>query len=140
MKNEFLRKPAGLIALLLLGVFLLIFGFHMLTQNVGRYIETTAVISKIEGVSILSKAYVSYTVDGRLYEDIPIGSPSSIDQVGTELPIYYDPDDPTVIESQGGSSFAKCALLLGALLIVYTIITTGRNRKTLCVRPVKKRK
>ena len=140
MKNEALQKLVTMIVLLLAGIFLLGIGIHLLTQNLGSYVETTATITRVEGISILSKAYVSYTADGKLYEDVPLSSMAATDRVGTELIIYYDPDDPAVIEPQGGSNWAKYSTMLGAVLIIYSVVTVVRNRKTLFAAPAKGKK
>ncbi len=136
MKNEYRRKPAAVFALLIVGVILVVLGFFLLSRNVGRYVETTAAITKVEGTAFFRSVSVSYTVDGRLYENVPIGSGSADDVVGAETVVYYDPEDPSVIESQSGSAPARYCLLFGALMTTYGILALVRNRKTIFVRPV----
>lgn len=130
MKNETRKPQLKVVAVLVLGVALLAFGIYLMTANLNRYVETTATITKVEGLFITQKVSVSYTVDGRLYEDIPLGSYASGDKEGNEVTIYYDPEDPSVIEAQGGSTWAKYSTLLGAVLITYSIVTLLRMRKS----------
>ena len=59
---------------------------------------------------------------------------------GREVIIYYDPQDPSQIESQGGSSASRFSLLLGVVLTIYAGLALYRNRRTLFAKktPAKK--
>lgn len=140
MKNAFLRRGAPLVALLLVGVLLLGFGFYLLRRNVDRFVETRAVVTSVSGSSLTRSARVSYTVDGRIYADILLEGVAADAEAGAEIPVYYDPDDPSVIESAGGSDGARWCLLFGALLTVYAVLSIARNHKTLFIRQVRTRK
>ncbi len=133
-KSNSHRSPALLFGLLAAGLALVVFGAYLLRQNVGTYLETTAVITKIDSAPLFSNVYVSYTADGRLYEDVPLRSRAADDEIGRELVVYYDPEDPSVIESQGGSAASQYALLIGGLLAIYALISILRSRRTLFVK------
>ncbi|MBR4157422.1 MAG: hypothetical protein IKR07_00745 [Oscillospiraceae bacterium] len=137
MRNAFLRKGAPLVALLLAGILLLVFGIHLLRRNVDRYIETTAVLTWVSDSPISHVARVGYAVDGRTFNDIPLEGVATDAAVGDEVVIYYDPDDPSVIESQSGSGSARYCLFFGVLLTAYAGLCIVRSRKTLFVRQVK---
>ena len=134
MSKETMNKPVVMIAMLVIGLVLLGFGIHLLKQNVSSYIETTAVITRVDYIPVFSKVFVEYTVDGKLYEDIPLGSYVTGDTEGKEVIIYYDPEDPTVIESQGGSTPSKFCILFGVVMTIYGFLSIYRNRRTLFLK------
>ncbi len=139
-KNGILSKSLSQIAILLAGLVLLGFGIHLLKQNIDVYVETTAVITRVDYVPVFSKVFVEYTVDGKLYEDVPLGSYVTGDTEGKEVIIYYDPEDPSVIESQGGSTPSKFCILLGVVLTVYGVLGIYRNRRTIFAKKTPARK
>ena len=91
-------------------------------------------ISRVDRAALFSNAYVDYTADGRRYEGVLLGRAAADDEVGREVVVYYDPEDPSVIESQGGSSLAGLALLIGVLLTICAALRIFRDRRTIFVR------
>ena len=100
------------------------------------YEKTTAVITRIDEERVWSAAdetneidytvYVTYTVDGKEYNEI-LGSYAPGYKAGKELEVLYDPADPTRV-STASVGFSLYLILLCAILLGVAVFTILRNR------------
>lgn len=122
--------PAGLI--------LIIFGIivFMININNKNYIETEAIVSKVE---LIEEAYtdsdgnrveatynitVKYTVQEKEYEEVLGGLPAY--KVGDKMKIYYNPSDPSQITQTKSLILPLVIIALGIVSFVGGIVS-GMN-------------
>lgn len=120
------------IALLVISAVLLVLGFVVRANHqkkLAAYTHTTAVVSRITSDSDDSDedsssgnkyVYISYEADGKQISDVRLQGAGSSAQVGDEVEIAYNPDDPTDFVA-AGSSFGAAVLWLGAFATLASV-------------------
>lgn len=122
-------------ALCIIGLIVLLVGGNITFFSHRGYVETTAVITKIEEVPRINaedtndhKVYVQYEVDGQTYEQASDHYQFDY-SVGKEIRIYYDPNNPTIIS--GSSNVAGIVFMaFGGVIILVSGILMLTNKKT----------
>lgn len=153
MEKEIKRKSQSFSTLKMLIIVFGIIGIVLIGSATGVYIyesryerdgiKTYATITRIDVEVDLSSdsdydynyyTYVSYSVDGVNYNEIPLGTYFTGMKEGQEIQIYYMPDNPKDImyanlRHLGAIAFASVggALLLTAIIMItYIIISKSR--------------
>ncbi len=90
-----------------------------------NYEPVNAVVADIdyEGEdNAVSAVYVDYTVGGKEYKHVALGSFSSDVEIGQSLECKYDPENPADIRSAGGMGMALIIGLIGLLAFVFGLV------------------
>ena len=117
----------------LAGLLFLIVGLYLSYFNHMGYKTTKARVTRIEydSNSETSIPYLTFSVDGVVYSNIRGSSSSSSYHQGKKVKIYYDPNDPTRIESGdtmiGG--VISLAVAGGMFLTIILIFAKGQVRE-----------
>ena len=135
--NPFINIIAGTL-LTLLGAFLLVFTLFG-TSPEDYYINTTAtVINYTYDDNNLNSEVLEYSVGDRLYESSLNDYDDTLLEIGTELSIMYNPDNPEDILPSDYKSddtsmylFSLVFVIMGLLLIVTSIRRFKRSYKML---------
>ena len=115
--------PAGLISI--------IFGIILLCFKTDNYMETVGKVTNVrqyidntgEETQTLYDVSFNYTVDGKQYSGSFDGL-GSAGNVGDEIKVFYDPDDPEhITNTKAGGIIAPIAIVLGAAAIVGGVLT-----------------
>ena len=117
------------IAFVLFGILVIILAFISLHQQ-NSFTAATGVITNIEeftdGVAETTyEVTVDYKIDGKSYTSV-MGDYSPDYEVGKEINILYDPDDPSKIVSKG-KSHVIYMICVGVVLIIAGAITFLRG-------------
>ena len=117
----------------IVGVIIIIVAFTSLNQQ-NNFEPTTGVIKDIQEFEELDadgdrtysyEVTVDYKVDGKAYTSVMNDYKNGF-EVGKEIDILYDPDDPNVIVSKG-KGHVIYLFAIGALAIVIGVITFLRG-------------
>lgn len=144
-KRSLKRKNATPLFIFLIfglaGVAMLIGGFLLMRSSI-RFqniaVEVTGTISDIESRrgsdgDVSHSTFVSYSYNGRDYDNIPLGYYNSGMHVGKDILLLVDPGAPTHIASKSGDTFAYVMLLaIGLLFLLLGFIpTTGMLKNSI---------
>ena len=115
MHREKLQIVVFFMFFLLIGFSIIVFGittFVSETIFINNAVENTAVISDIRtsrrGGDTVYSAYVTHYVDGMEYEGL-LGSFRT--EIGREVKIYYNPDNPCDIRSKNHTTVYRLILI-----------------------------
>ena len=108
------------------GLLFIAIGKRAIKCSMDNFIETTAVIERIEKPKHSNsaseyKTYVSYTVNGKEYYG-RVGVYSVSFRPGQEISIYYNPDNPEEIYGEA-SGLGLITLIVGVVLLVIPFIS-----------------
>ena len=111
-----------------LGILLIIFGILMTGMNTDKYLETDGRILTVTelprtGDETTYDIDIAYTVDGNEYTTTFSGLSGSY-QVGEDIKVFYDPEDPTRTSNGKMGLIAPILIIVGALVIVFGIYKT----------------
>ena len=123
------------LAFMVVGVLVLAFGCYIAFFETKGYVATTAVIERIEeyesgidadGFTEYSHdVYVSYSVNGRLYE-AKSDYYSARYREGQEIKIFYNPDNPEQIHGDS-KNFGIYMMVLGPVLTLIGAVVLFRR-------------
>lgn len=132
---------------LLVGIVMLAVGIIILGSNRRfreRAEEVTAIISEISSYrgskgKMRHDVFVSYTYNGRRYEDVSLNFYSSNMYEGKEIRLLCDPENPGHVESSGGMLFLTCMFtgmgilftIIGAVPIILAVKGSARKKRLL---------
>ncbi len=111
MLNKTISKFFPL-ALVIIGIIVIVFSIHSLNRQ-DDFLPAKGVIQDIQeyeeidtdgGTDSTYEVTVEYTVDGKTYTSV-MGDYENGYEVGKEIDILYDPQDPNVIVSKGKGPF-----------------------------------
>lgn len=124
-----MKGNTNALAFMAAGLLMLAFGFYLMFFETKGYEKTTAVIERIEEYGSLDDemhdVYVRYSVNGNTYDGmLDYYSPGY--QVGKEIPIYYNPDNPEQIH---GESRGMQIFLIAAGPVVFVLGTVDLFRR-----------
>ena len=135
MINRTLTKFLPLV-FVIAGIFVIVFSIHGLHQQ-GEFSPAKGVIQDIqehieadsEGGNVSTyEVTVSYTIDGKSYTSV-MGDFENGYEVGKEIDILYDPQDPNVIVSKGkGPYYYFIAAGIFLILFAGCSFLRGLNR------------
>lgn len=108
---------------LLTGIIMLGFSIVVIALPDAEYAETTGTIVNIEEYrdmtssnnDIMHRVFVDYTADGKDYKNAEYGSYSSSMEIGDEVTVLYNVDEPKQIQAPG---FEKVPYIVGGVGIV----------------------
>ena len=117
-----------IISLMALGI-----GIYMLATPHKDYVETKAVIDRIESEWIDEDnteyhVFVTYTYEGTTYEEAELGDYKASYGEGKEITIMVDPKDPTNIEGTGRQGAAIYATIIGGVMLLVSIFMKLRGK------------
>ncbi|MBO4847815.1 MAG: DUF3592 domain-containing protein [Clostridia bacterium] len=126
-----LRNSGPARVLVPMGIILIIFGIILLGFNTDKYVETVGRITSVtegdydqDNNQQQYDVNFSYTVDGKEY-DSTFPNLTGKFNVGDEIKVFYDPDEPTkVTNSKAGGFIGPIAIALGALAAGFGIYKT----------------
>ena len=113
------------VAVLVFGIIVLIVGSITMSE-VKNFPEVSAVVTSAEKEYVYDSAddthreeitaYVSYTVDGKTYNELLNNASTSL-ETGDSITVRYNPDDPSYVTgaSKGSATFA---VVLGVILTI----------------------
>lgn len=142
--KKHIKVIVGGMIFLVLGLVFLVFGL-CLKKNNQQFFETAreskAVISEIETYRDSDgdkrhRTYVTYEIDGVLYENISYGYYVSGMYEGEVVSIWYDPDDPSSIKSKEGSNIGNILTIgigglfaiIGGCMVVFHLLSGLRGK------------
>lgn len=131
---RFMRNTGPARVLVPIGIVLIVFGIITTMFFGGDMIETTGKVIGVEETvdSENKKEYdvtVSYTVDGKEYTGT-FGGMGSGYNVGDEIKVFYDAENPTTISNTGSTLlFGLGAMALGLAALVLGILRTVKAVK-----------
>ncbi len=127
----------GSIALLILGVFCLLFGIYLQVRAnslPNDVIEVTATISSFQGENSSSyqttKTLVTYTVNGTVYTDIPLGQYEASWKIGDTISICCNRSDPSYIWTRTMQYRGIFYIIFSASFLLVGIYKLLQFRKT----------
>lgn len=138
--NKFLKLFYGIFALVGIGmlagavvVFLSSQKFMSEAEEVSGVIETIETYRDSDN-DVHHRAYVSYTYNGREYDNVRLSFYSSNMYEGKSITLYCDPNDPGRVVAKEGNLFACITLLFMGIIfscvgIIPTIVLICRNTK-----------
>lgn len=68
------------------------------------------------------KPYIDYEVNGIKYEHVEYGAYDSSMKVNDEVVVYYDPEDPTLIQAEGYKKVPYVVLGISTIFTISSII------------------
>lgn len=128
----------GRFLILLAGIVLLFFGgmtvvYNKPPENMGQcraVISGFVLVTKDSVPEDTTETLVSYTVNGKSYKDIPLGQYEVSWNVGDELTVLYNKNDPTDISTKTMTYGGWIVILFSLPFIVigiYTLVTIRRR-------------
>ncbi len=134
-----MKRKLGWLMLILIGIALIVFGVLYGKDKHENYLETTAVISRVESreefgaddtVETVYTYFMDYTVDGKEYKDVEVPGGSGSYKEGKEITILYDPADPSKV-ALPYSALANVLMYVGGGLAVIIglagLVISGRR-------------
>ena len=125
LANRFLPP----IAVLVFGIIMLIVGSSTMSQ-VKNFPEVSAIVTSAEKEDVYDSAddthrveitaYVSYTVDGKSYNELLNNASTSL-ETGDEITVRYNPDDPSYVTGASKGT-ATLVVVLGIILTIGGLI------------------
>ena len=98
-----------------------------------EYLTTKGIIVDIEEYydsiddSNSYTTYIDYEVNGTKYEHVQYGSYNSSMKINDEIVVYYDPEDPTLIQAEGYKKVPYVVLGISTVFTIGSIITMIRR-------------
>ena len=116
--------------LMVAGVLVLAFGCYMTFFETKGYVETMAVIERIDRFTSGTDeteyhVYVSYSVNGKTYNGMSDYYSAGYRE-GQEIKIFYNPDDPEQIHGDA-KNFGIYLMVLGPVLTLIGIVSLLRR-------------
>lgn len=127
------RLLKNAIALILVGVIMLGLAiFFIFSKSDVEYVETTGKIVNIEEMRNLTAepdeeewtytVYVDYTVDGKEYKNVEYGAYDSSMEIGDEVTIEYNAEDPAQIQAPGADKVPYIVGAASILIIIFGVV------------------
>lgn len=132
--SRFMRNSGPARVLVPIGLMLIVFGIVLFLFKTENYVETMGKITEVTDVTVDKgqKEYdvsIQYTVDGKEYNSV-FPNLSGEYNVGDDIQVFYDPEDPERITNSKTSSFiAPLMVASGAVAIFLGIRQTARAFK-----------
>lgn len=123
-----MKKIIGPGLFLLVGLVFVVLSIHIITSPKKDFNTTKGVITNIEERYDSSQedtdysVYIEYTVDGILYENASYPSYHTGMDVGDEVIVLYDPNDPEFIEAPGSEKVPIVTLIAGIITVGISIV------------------
>lgn len=135
-KKRFVKSIIALSFVLLISLIVFIIGISLKSDTQRKMQEYTLTTSVVIGYeknitdeyNIIYAEIVEFTVNGKSYTAVNNRSSSVPAEIGAELEIYYDPNNPENYMFASSSKFAANIILIVAIiLLAITIILIVKN-------------
>lgn len=129
---RFMRNTGPARFFIPVGILMIIFGVILLGFHTENYLETVGKVTTVaeEVIENNQKEYdvsFTYQADGKSYEGT-FDNLSERPNVGDEIKVFYDPEDPNrITNTKMGGFIAPLLILLGAAALIFGVLKTVKS-------------